>query len=88
VRARLAVADENLAEAESWARMAVEYASPTDTIIAQGKTRMELARVLAAAVRSDGAAAEAREALKLFEIKGDQPNAAKARAVLDQLEHQ
>jgi hypothetical protein len=86
VRARLALADENLAEAENWARMAVECASRTDAIIGQGKTRIELARVLAAAERSSEAAAEAWEALELFEAKGDQPNAAKARRLLDHLE--
>ena len=88
VRARLALADEYRAEAERWARRAVEYSLRTDYIVGQGETRMELARVLVAADRCDEAAAEARDALELFEAKGDQPNAAKARGMLDHLKSQ
>jgi hypothetical protein len=86
VRARLALADADYPEAERWARSAVELASRTDYVLEQATTKRELARVLAAARKPDEAVAEARQALALFEAKGDQPNAAKARQLLDDLE--
>lgn len=52
----------------------------------QAATKLELAHVLAAANRGEEATAEAREALTLFDAKGDQPSAAKARGLLDDLE--
>ena len=86
VRARLALADGDHAAAERWAQAAVEYAARTDYVLEQGATKLDLAQVLRASGRPKEAAAEAREALELFEAKGDQPNAAKVCALLDHLE--
>lgn len=86
VRARLALADGDHAAAERWARAAVEYAARTDFVLEQGASKLELAQVLRASGRPKEPAAEARDALKLFEAKGDQPDAAKARGLLDHLE--
>jgi predicted nucleic acid-binding protein len=86
VRARLALADGDHPEAERWARSAVELASHTDYVLEQATTKRELARVLAAAGKPNEAVVETREALALFEAKGDQPNAAKTRRLLDELE--
>lgn len=61
-------------------------ASRTDYVVDQAATKLELAHVLAAANRGEEATAEAREALTLFDAKGDQPSAAKARGLLDDLE--
>jgi ATP/maltotriose-dependent transcriptional regulator MalT len=85
-RARLALSEGDLAEAELQARRATEDASRVDFIVELGLTKLELAEVLAAAERPDEAATESREALALFEEKGDQPNAAKARRMVDHLE--
>jgi tetratricopeptide (TPR) repeat protein len=86
VRARLALAYGDHREAERWARSAVELASRTDYVSDQATTRLELARALGAAGKPDEAVAEARQALELFEAKGDQPNAGKTRGLLEHLE--
>jgi class 3 adenylate cyclase/tetratricopeptide (TPR) repeat protein len=85
VRARLSLADGDHREAERWARSAVELASHTDYVAEQATTKLELARVLAAGGKRDEALENAQAALALFEAKGDQPNAASARAVLANL---
>jgi hypothetical protein len=85
VRARLALADRDEQAAERWARSALDYASLSDFIIFQAQARLTLAEVLAALGRRDEAAAEAGEALTLYESKGDQPGAAQASAALEAL---
>jgi tetratricopeptide (TPR) repeat protein len=85
VRARLALTDGDLAEAERWARSAADYAARTDFVVSQGEAKLELAQVLAAAGGREEALGHAQEALALFEAKGDQPHAAEARAVLHDL---
>jgi tetratricopeptide (TPR) repeat protein len=85
VRARLALADGDLAEAENRARSALHRAAQTEMLIEQGLAELELARVLAAAGKRDEAAAHAQEALAAFEIKGDQVHSPQARALLDGL---
>jgi tetratricopeptide (TPR) repeat protein len=82
VRARLALADGDLAEAERWARSAVDYASRTDFVVSQGEAKLELAQVLAATGGREAAVGYAQEALALLEAKGDKPHAAQAQAVL------
>jgi hypothetical protein len=47
-----------------------------------GETLLALATVLRAAGREDEAVATAREALELFERKGDVPDARRARSIL------
>ena len=86
VRARLALSDGDDVAAERWARGAVEFAARTDYVLEQGATKLQLAQVLRASGRPKEAAAEARQALDLFEAKGDQPNAVKTRGLLDDLE--
>jgi hypothetical protein len=72
---------------ERWARGAAAHAARTDLILEQATTKLELARVLTAIGKPDEAATEAPQALELFEAKGDQPNAPKARGMIDHLEN-
>jgi tetratricopeptide (TPR) repeat protein len=86
-RAQLARDAGDLAEAERWARSALQYAEHTDYVtFALGDSNLELARVLAASGRRDEAAAHAQHALAMLEAKGDQPRAARARKILGTLE--
>ena len=84
VRARLALTDGD-EQAERWARSAVDYALLSDFIVFQAQAKLSLADVLGALGRRTEAAAEAREALALYEAKGDGPGAALARAALEAL---
>jgi class 3 adenylate cyclase len=84
-RVAIALAEGDLVEADRWARTAAGLASKTDFIIIQGETKLDLARVLAAAERQHQARVEAQEALALFQAKSDQANVEKARAVLAEL---
>ncbi|MGO9881931.1 MAG: hypothetical protein ACLPV4_02820, partial [Solirubrobacteraceae bacterium] len=86
VRARIARADGDLEEAERWARSAVDNAFKTDFSIRRAEARIELARVLAARERMPEAIAETREALAIYEDKGDLNGVQQARALLDELE--
>jgi class 3 adenylate cyclase len=85
VRACLALTDRDEQAAERWARSAIDYALLSDFILIQAQAKLTLADVLAALGRRDEAATEAREALTLYESKGDQPSAAQARAALEAL---
>jgi tetratricopeptide (TPR) repeat protein len=85
VRARLALAEGDRAGAESWARSATEYASRTDFLRSIAQARLNLARVLLAVGSKEHAIVEAREALELYNAKGDQPGVADARACLETL---
>lgn len=84
-RARLALTDGDLTQAEYSARSAIAYAAQTDFPLDHGEARLELARVLSAAGRRDEALIEAGEALALFEAKGARPQVAEARAALEEL---
>ena len=57
----------------------------TDFVGERAASKLQLARVLAASGRSEEAAAEGREALTIYESKGDRPGAGAARALLDEL---
>jgi class 3 adenylate cyclase/tetratricopeptide (TPR) repeat protein len=85
VRARLALAQGDGEAAERWARSAVESAFLTDFPIVQGKSKLELARVLTALGRHEHARSEARSALERFDAKGDRPGARQAQGLLEQL---
>jgi tetratricopeptide (TPR) repeat protein len=85
VRAQLALADGDGEAAERWARSAVDHASRTDSLVFQGNTKLDLARVLTALERPQEAIPEARAALELFLTKGDRPGADQSRAVLQEL---
>ena len=71
------------AEAEKLAREAVDLMSRSDSLNTQGNTYMDLGAVL----RISGREAEAAEAyaiaLRLYELKGNVPSAARARSFLE-----
>lgn len=75
----------DLVEAERLARLALIIAGETDFILVEASALMDLAEVMRLAERFEEAAAAAREALHLFEQKGDVVSAGKARALLDTL---
>jgi tetratricopeptide (TPR) repeat protein len=85
VRARLALASEDLEAAERWARSAVEFAFMTDFVGYQAEATLALARVLQAHRFTDAAQIEARAALELFSAKGDRTGASASKALLQVL---
>jgi len=85
VRAKVLADRDLLSEAETLARAAVSTIDPTDYIFHRGDARMSLAYVLRTAGRPAEAAILLREALELYERKGDVADAAKARAELDDI---
>jgi tetratricopeptide (TPR) repeat protein len=76
---------DQLSEAEVLARAAVSVIDQTDYIMWRGDARMSLAYVLRKAGRAREAATVLREALELYERKGDVADASKARAELEDL---
>jgi hypothetical protein len=80
---RLALSEGDFEAAERWARDAVEHATRTDIPVDQAKARLNLAYVLTECGRGEGALAEARRALDLYELKGDRPGIARARSLLN-----
>jgi tetratricopeptide (TPR) repeat protein len=85
VRAALALAEGDLGEAERCARSSIELALGTDFPGERAESRLQLARVLAASGRCEEATAEAREALTIYESKGDRPGMGASQALLDEL---
>jgi class 3 adenylate cyclase/tetratricopeptide (TPR) repeat protein len=76
---------DQLSEAEALARAAVSVIDQTDYIMWRGDARMSLAYVLRKAGRPGEARTMLREALELYERKGDVADASKARAELGDL---
>jgi class 3 adenylate cyclase/tetratricopeptide (TPR) repeat protein len=74
---------DQLSEAETLARAAVSVIDQTDYIKNRGDARMSLAYVLRKAGRAGEAATVLREALELYERKGDVADASEARAALE-----
>ena len=74
-----------LSEAEALARAAVSVIDQTDYIKCRGDARMSLAYVLRKAGRVQETATVLREALELYERKGDIADASKARAELEDI---
>jgi tetratricopeptide (TPR) repeat protein len=74
---------DQLSEAERLAREAVSVIDQTDYIKSRGDARMSLAYVLRKAARLGEATTVLREALELYERKGDVADASKARAELE-----
>ncbi|MDP9302249.1 MAG: AAA family ATPase [Actinomycetota bacterium] len=74
---------DQLSEAEALARAAVSVIDQTDYIMWRGDARMSLAYVLRKAGRPGEATTMVREALQLYERKGDVADASKARAELE-----
>jgi hypothetical protein len=85
VRARLALAEDDNAAAERWARSAVQYACRTEFVRSTAEARLDLARVLFALERPQEAATEARAAIDLYGRKGDVPGTREASVVLDEI---
>jgi ATP/maltotriose-dependent transcriptional regulator MalT len=84
-RARIALAEGDGERAEELVRTAIQHALRTDAVLEQAAGKLELAHVLAALGRPEEAQPEAREALTIYEAKGDRPGTARAHAVLDEL---
>jgi class 3 adenylate cyclase/tetratricopeptide (TPR) repeat protein len=76
---------DQLSEAESLSRAAVSLIDQTDFITFRGDARMSLGYVLRKAVRLGEAMTVVREALELYERKGDVADASKARAQLEDI---
>ena len=74
---------DQLSEAETLAREAVSVIDQTDYIKSRGDARMSFAYVLRKAGRPAEATTVLREALELYERKGDVADATKARAELE-----
>ncbi len=72
-------------EAERLAREAIALAGDGEFPVMQADTLMDFAEVLARALRPRDAASSVEAALRLYEEKGDQVSASKARALLDEL---
>ena len=79
------VARGEAAKAEGLAREAVQIAAGTDFLDMQGDSLLTLAEILGRQGRRDEADEAAREALSLYERKGNVVSAARARAVLSSL---
>jgi len=76
---------DQLSEAETLAREAVSVIDQAQHIKSRGDARMSRAYVLRRAGRAQEAASVLREALELYERKGDVADAAKVRAELEEL---
>jgi class 3 adenylate cyclase/tetratricopeptide (TPR) repeat protein len=83
VRARIAAERGELDEAQTFAKKAVATAAEGDAVWLHGEALLDLTQVLALAGRPEEPLHAARQALRLFEEKGDRVSAAKARALLE-----
>jgi hypothetical protein len=54
----------------------------TDAVVLRGRCLLHAAEVLSLAGRADEATAAIRKSLRLFEAKGDKPDAGRARSLL------
>jgi tetratricopeptide (TPR) repeat protein len=86
VRGKILASRGRFAEAETLAREAVALIRRSDDLNSQAEASLDLAEVLRLADRPLEAAGAAREALALFEAKGNTVAAAIARATLDELD--
>ena len=85
VRAKILAARGHAEEAEKLAREAVEVIRPSDDPNSKGDALTDLSEVLLLAGRPADAAEAARDALALFEAKGNTVSAAIARATVQEL---
>jgi len=86
LRAKVLASRGATSEADSLARVAVEVGRKTDSINVQGDVVMDLAEVLVLGGRERDAREAVEDALSLYERKGNVVSAARARAVLDELD--
>ena len=82
VRARVRARQRRFDEAEALAREGLALVRRSDEIDNQGNALMDLATVLRSAGQDEAATAAVREALALFEAKGNVVSADRARVVL------
>ena len=87
VRAKVLARRGEFAEAKRLAREAVEIAGETDLILVHAGAVMALAHVLRVEENADEAAAVIRQAIDLYDSKGDTVSAAKAHALLGEFSH-
>jgi tetratricopeptide (TPR) repeat protein len=86
-RARALTARDELERAEAAAREAVRLSQRSDDISQQGDALADLAAVLDHAGRANEAATALRDAIALYECKGNIVSAARARALVEHLGH-
>jgi class 3 adenylate cyclase/tetratricopeptide (TPR) repeat protein len=86
VRARLALGDGDFEVAERWGRDAVEHAMRTDIPADQAGARLNYSHVLSGCGRREDALVQARGALELYELKGDQPRVEQARNLVSSMD--
>jgi tetratricopeptide (TPR) repeat protein len=84
-RAEALTAANELADAERFAREAVDFADPADTVVLTADSLSCLGEVMLAARSPSEAVPALERALQLYEAKGDVVSAAKRRATLDAL---
>jgi class 3 adenylate cyclase/tetratricopeptide (TPR) repeat protein len=82
-RAKVRARNGELPEAEELARQAVALAEATDYLNLHADALVSLATVLTARDRAEEAAATVRDALRLYEAKGNLVAAARVRSLLD-----
>jgi class 3 adenylate cyclase/tetratricopeptide (TPR) repeat protein len=85
VEARVCAHRGEVVRAEELAREAVQYGEQTDMLSPRGLSQLDLAEVLELAGNRIEAAEQAREALRLFEQKGDLAMVDQAQARLERL---
>ena len=83
VLARIRAHRREFDEALALAREAVKLAEPTDLIVMRGEALLDLAEVVALTDHWTDAQVLARQALELFELKGNVVSAARARSWLE-----
>jgi predicted ATPase/class 3 adenylate cyclase len=86
VRGKVLARRGEFAEGERLVREALDVIRTSDEPDSQGEALLDLTEVLALAGRNDEARAPAREALELFELKGNVASTARARDVLASIE--
>jgi ATP/maltotriose-dependent transcriptional regulator MalT len=82
VQAKVLASEDRCEEAEALAREAVALAEPTDLLLHRGDAMLDLAEVLRTCGRTEESDHAARTALQLYELKGNEAAADRARPLL------
>jgi DNA-binding SARP family transcriptional activator len=83
VQAKVLAREGRCEEAEALARDAVARVEPTDLLSHRGDAMLDLAEVLGTCGRAEGAGRATRAGLSLYELKGNEVAAARARSLLE-----